>query len=189
MEINERKFSHGMAAMLNGMAEVFESIGCCNVTAAVDKIDLTHVTTEMETDHEKTPRPRQRKRNAPAVSSDDNGGGNEDTVTDNVPFAATPDTPPDKQENEQEMVADRQEDAAEDTQEETAENEQSETESSDAQFSVTLDDITKVILTKLKRNRENSSKLESILKTYNVNNIKELPPEKYEAFLTDISEV
>ena len=54
---------------------------------------------------------------------------------------------------------------------------------------VTLDDITKIIVQKIKQNRSNNEKIGSILKTYGVAKVGELPVSKYEAFLTDLSAI
>lgn len=55
--------------------------------------------------------------------------------------------------------------------------------------SITIDDITKVIVAKIKKKRDNNAKIGSLLKTYGVDKVSSLPPEKYEAFLTDISQL
>ncbi len=55
--------------------------------------------------------------------------------------------------------------------------------------SISLDDLTKVIVQKIKQNRSNNAKIGSILKTYGVAKVSELPAEKYEAFLTDLSQI
>jgi len=54
---------------------------------------------------------------------------------------------------------------------------------------VTADDITKVIVRKIKQDRSNSEKVGAVLKTYGVTKVSELPADKYEAFLTDISQL
>lgn len=54
---------------------------------------------------------------------------------------------------------------------------------------VTADDITKIIVRKIKQNRSNSDKIGMILKTYGAAKVSELPPDKYEAFLTDVSQL
>jgi hypothetical protein len=54
---------------------------------------------------------------------------------------------------------------------------------------VTVDDITKIIVRKVKQDRTNNEKIGSILKTYGVARVSELPTAKYEAFLTDISQL
>lgn len=55
--------------------------------------------------------------------------------------------------------------------------------------SVTIDDITKIIVQKIKKNRSNNEKIGAILKTYGVSKVGELPTDKYEAFLTDLSAI
>ena len=54
---------------------------------------------------------------------------------------------------------------------------------------VTIDDITKVIVAKIKKKRDNNARIGALLKYYGVEKVSGLPPEKYEAFLTDISEL
>ncbi len=54
---------------------------------------------------------------------------------------------------------------------------------------ITQDDITKIIVQKLKKDRTNNEKIGAILKTYSVAKVSELPAEKYEAFLTDLSQL
>ena len=54
---------------------------------------------------------------------------------------------------------------------------------------VTQDDITKIIVQKIKQNRSNNEKIGQILKTYGVAKVSELPASNYEAFLTDLSAI
>ena len=58
-----------------------------------------------------------------------------------------------------------------------------------ATVTVTADDITKVIVRKIKQDRSNNEKIASILKSYGVAKVSDLPTGKYEAFLTDISQL
>ena len=60
---------------------------------------------------------------------------------------------------------------------------------SETTASVTLDDITKIIVQKIKQNRSNNEKIGQILNTYGVAKVSELPPAKYEAFVTDLSAI
>ncbi len=55
--------------------------------------------------------------------------------------------------------------------------------------SITADDLTKIIVQKIKQNRSNSEKIGAILKTYGAAKVSELPPDKYEAFITDVSQL
>lgn len=53
--------------------------------------------------------------------------------------------------------------------------------------SITLDDVTKIIVQKIKQNRSNNEKIGQILKSYGTAKVGELPADKYEAFLTDLA--
>ena len=52
---------------------------------------------------------------------------------------------------------------------------------------ISLDDLTKIIVRKLKQDRANNGKIEAILKSYGVERVCELPQEKYESFITDVA--
>ena len=54
---------------------------------------------------------------------------------------------------------------------------------------ITKDDITAVIVAKIKKKRDNNEKIGQLLKAYGVGALSDLPAEKYEAFLTDISQL
>ena len=62
-------------------------------------------------------------------------------------------------------------------------------DASEPTSAVSLDDITKIIVQKIKQNRSNNAKIGSILKTYGVAKVGDLPASKYEAFLTDLSAI
>lgn len=54
---------------------------------------------------------------------------------------------------------------------------------------ITKDDITSVIVAKIKKKRDNNEKIGQLLKTYGVAQLSDLPTEKYEAFLADVSQI
>ena len=89
-------------------------------------------------------------------------------------------TPP-WEETAPETVAEQPE--AEKSAKETAEPKKSETPA------ITQDDITKIIVRKLKQNRANNTKIGAILKAHGVARVSDLPESKYEAFLTDLSQI
>ena len=62
-------------------------------------------------------------------------------------------------------------------------------DASEPTSAVSLDDITKIIVQKIKQNRSNNEKIGSILKSYGVAKVGDLPASKYEAFLTDLSAI
>lgn len=83
--------------------------------------------------------------------------------------------------------------AAEDTAETATETavDEAATEASEqkTESSVTAEDITKVIVAKIKQDRANSQKIGAVLKTYGAEKVSALKPGQYEAFLTDISQL
>ena len=62
-------------------------------------------------------------------------------------------------------------------------------DASEPTSAVSLDDITKIIVQKIKQNRSNNEKIGSILKSYGVAKVGDLPASKYEAFLIDLSAI
>lgn len=58
-----------------------------------------------------------------------------------------------------------------------------------AATTVTEDDITKIIVHKIKQDRSNNEKIGAILRTYGAAKVSDLPVAKYEAFLTDVSQL
>lgn len=54
---------------------------------------------------------------------------------------------------------------------------------------ITKDDIIAVIVAKIKKKRDNNEKIGQLLKTYGVAQLSDLPTEKYEAFLADVSQI
>ena len=54
---------------------------------------------------------------------------------------------------------------------------------------VTQDDITRIIVQKIKQNRSNNEKIGAILKSYGVAKVSDLPAARYEAFVTDLSAI
>ena len=54
---------------------------------------------------------------------------------------------------------------------------------------ISKDEITAVIVAKIKQKRSNNKKIGQLLKTYGVGQLSELPAAKYEAFLADISQL
>ena len=109
-------------------------------------------------------------------SAEDKAGGVEETVSEehNTAPAAEEQSPATEAENV-------------DTAEGTATEAQP--DASEATSTVSLDDITKIIVQKIKQNRSNNAKIGSILKTYGVAKVGDLPASKYEAFLTDLSAI
>ena len=80
-------------------------------------------------------------------------------------------------------------DTAPEKQETPAPQEQPPQKAKEQASSITADDLTKIIVQKIKQKRSNSEKIGAILKTYGAAKVSELPPDKYEAFITDVSQL
>lgn len=76
----------------------------------------------------------------------------------------------------------------EDTGQKDTVSEEAEPKSAPA-VTITKDDITAVIVGKIKKKRSNNEKIGQLLKAYGCKELSALPPEKYEAFLADISQL
>lgn len=55
--------------------------------------------------------------------------------------------------------------------------------------SLTIDDITKIIVSKIKQNRSNNEKIEKLVQSFGVQSVKAIPPEKYEVFMTELAAI
>ena len=56
-----------------------------------------------------------------------------------------------------------------------------------AQSSLTLDDITKVIVSKVKQNQATSDAIGKLVQSFGVATVKQIPVEKYEEFMTKLA--
>ena len=160
--IDARKLSQGLKMTFEGMAMVFDSIGVDTAVSTV-KVDDAKATIQAD------------------KSAEDKAGGVEEPVSEE--HTTAPDA------EVQSAADDSLPSAAEpvDSAEATATEAQS--DASEPTSAVSLDDITKIIVQKIKQNRSNNAKIGSILKTYGVAKVGDLPASKYEAFLTDLSAI
>ena len=161
--VDALKLSQGLKMTFEGMAMVFDSIG---VDAAIPAVKAEDTKAAVPADK----------------SAEDKVGGVEDTVSEEHNTA--PDAEVQNTATEAETVdAAETEDAAEDTAAEA------QPDASEPVSTVSIDDITKIIVQKIKQNRKNNERIGSILKTYGVAKVGDLPASKYEAFLTDLSAI
>ena len=158
--VDARKLSLGLKMTFEGMAMVFDSLGVDAPTMKVEDVKVA---------------------SAPAGTAEDKACGVEETVSEehNTAPAAEEHNPA----TEAELSAAKTEDTGEDTAAEA------QPDASEPTSAVSIDDITKIIVQKIKQNRSNNAKIGSILKTYGVAKVGDLPASKYEAFLTDLSAI
>lgn len=57
------------------------------------------------------------------------------------------------------------------------------------QTTLTADDLIRVVTQKIKQNRANKDKVLALLKSYGAAKVSDIPADKYEAFLTDVSQL
>ena len=161
--VDARKLSHGLKMTFEGMAMVFDSIG----------VDVG--ATAVKTDDAKTATP------ADPIDPADSAADKVSSVEE--PVAEEHDTASQNMDTKAEPSATETVDAAD------APVAEAQLDASEPTSAVSIDDITKIIVQKIKQNRKNNEKIGSILKTYGVAKVGDLPTSKYEAFLTDLSAI
>lgn len=161
--VDARKLSHGLKMTFEGMAMVFDSIG----------VDVG--VTAVKTDDARTATP------ADPIDPADPAAEKVSSVEE--PVAEEHDTASQNMDTKAEPSAAESVDAAD------APDAEAQPDASEPTSTVSLDDITKIIVQKIKQNRSNNEKIGSILKTYGVAKVGDLPASKYEAFLTDLSAI
>lgn len=57
------------------------------------------------------------------------------------------------------------------------------------QTTLTADDLIRVVTQKIKKDRSNKEKVLALLKSYGATKVSDIPQDKYEAFLTDVSQL
>ena len=165
--VDARKLSHGRKMTFEGMAMVFDSIGVDVGVSAVKTDDAKTATPADPID--------------PADSAAEKVSSSAETVSEE--YDTTPDAEDQNAAKEAEPSAAETVDAAD------APDAEAQPDASEPTSTVSLDDITKIIVQKIKQNRSNNAKIGSILKTYGVAKVGDLPDSKYEAFLTDLSAI
>ena len=165
--VDARKLSLGLKMTFEGMAMVFDSIG----------VDVG--VTAVKTDDAKTATPADPI--DPADPAAEKVSSSAETVSEE--YDTTPDAEDQNAANEAEPSATETVDAAD------APVAEAQPDASEPTSAVSIDDITKIIVQKIKQNRKNNEKIGSILKTYGVAKVGDLPASKYEAFLTDLSAI
>ena len=143
----------------------------------------------------KNPEKKNRKGDTAPVA-DDAAPADADTAEDTVKDTKTAaeETPPDSTDSN--LQADTEDGLPweEDTGQKeaaalTADNQLKSAPTDQSATTITKDDITAVIVAKIKQKRDNNAKIGQLLKAYGYSELSALPAEKYEAFLADISQL
>lgn len=161
VQVDAGKLAQGLKTTFEGVAMVFGSIGVDAGIHLTENPALNGAAGKAETEEERD-------------AAEETRPGSGDPVNNDTTPAGTASDP--------EVTEGRKEDS---TEKKTGAQEEPEKEVP----SITQDDITKVIVQKIKKDRSNNEKIGQILKTYGVVKVGELPADKYEAFLTDLTEL
>lgn len=108
-----------------------------------------------------------------------------DTVSESAPEASAEPHP----EAPEASVTAPEEQAKQESDEQPEPQEHAAEPAAQADKPVTLDDVTKVIVTKITQDRSNNMKIGAILKNYGVAKVSALPEDKYSQFLAEISKI
>ena len=160
--VDAGKLSQGLKATFEGVAMVFDSIGVPVDVGNPADIDMkAEKTTVEKVENVEKPKPVAESQEVPVAAEKEAEAKVEPTPVKKE-VAEEPKSEPEA------LVEDK---------------------TSTAASSVSVDDITKIIVQKIKQNRKNNEKIGAILKTYGASKVGELPEDKYEAFLTDLSAI
>ena len=169
--VDARKLSQGLKATFEGVAMVFDSLGVeadIGVNAVPEKKAAKAKATKSGKAVEEA---AEERIEGPAVENDTVMEANdeaENTGDDAAGDTGTSDN------------ADVSPDCSDDI-------EVDETQEEETTSTISPDDVTKIIVQKIKQDRSNNEKIGQILKTYGAAKVGELDPKKYEAFLTDVA--
>lgn len=176
----------GLTQMCEGMAEQIELLEFTPdddteedkplPSAKLSPVDTAPKGQEMPHPRKK-PMKRPRKQDTPPVVEEQPPETTEEVPTEEVPAA----------DEAKEELSDFPVDPADDLPFDMDTSQKAEPEQ--PAVTISKDDITSVIVAKIKQKRSNNEKIGQLLKTYGVGQLSELPAAKYEAFLADISQL
>ena len=200
-ETNEKAVSHGeysegisieTSKVIQGMGLVFS--GAMTMLVAIHpkiSVDPAELMCLMTGDREGLARLAEMKKAKTADKDKEEAHETQNAdVGSNDSSASVPDAPvdgdPEKPVTESRDTADK---PAEAEAQKKAEAPKAAEAKKEASVTVTQDDITKIIVQKIKADRSNNAKIGQLLKDYGAARVSELPASKYEAFITDLSAI
>lgn len=208
-----RTFSHGMKSMFQGVAEIFASMGLAapeDMTEQGDKWIPNGMEGDEKNENTETGSvpavgnaspagalyPDDRKGGVATEAAEASGSAEVSEDAENLENAETGDTEveagTDSASGKKSTRKSVRKKAGKDAEApaEKAEDKAAEASAGAAGVpGVTQDDITKIIVQKIKQNRSNNERIGQLLKTYGVSKVSELPSGKYEAFITDLAAI
>ena len=189
-----KKIVDGLVEVFEGFARMFEGVSEQLELLAEDAVETLEDKPAFPA-KELLPAKKNRKGDTAPVA-DDAAPADADTAEDTVKDTKTAaeETPPDSTDSN--LQADTEDGLPweEDTGQKeaaalTADNQLKSAPTDQSATTITKDDITAVIVAKIKQKRDNNAKIGQLLKAYGYSELSALPAEKYEAFLADISQL
>lgn len=182
--------------IVDGLTEVFRGLTrMCEGMA--EQIELMEFTSEDAEDEDKllpavdtaprvqdVPHPRKKPGKRPRKQEQDTPSTMDETPKEPTEEAQAEESPA---EEAKEELPDFPDDSADDLPFDLDTTQKAEPEQ--PAVTISKDEITAVIVAKIKQKRSNNEKIGQLLKTYGVGQLSELPAAKYEAFLADISQL
>ena len=183
--VDARKLGQGLKTTFEGVALVFDALGVEAELPGIGEVPVVEPG-GMESKNGKDDK-RYNGKNAAEKTENDTGTVTDTSVkvpSDEVAKVNTEQLDEDGDEVGQDSADIGEVETLEDTATEAGLKPEKEVTSAST---VTQDDVTKVIVQKIKQDRGNNAKIGQILKTYGVSKVGELPASQYEAFLTDLA--
>ena len=183
--VDARKLGQGLKTTFEGVALVFDALGVEAELPGIGEVPVVEPG-GMESKNGKDDK-RYNGKNAAEKTENDTGTVTDTSVkvpSDEVAKVNTEQPDEDGDEVGQDSADIGEVETLEDTATEVGLKPEKEVTSAST---VTQDDVTKVIVQKIKQDRGNNAKIGQILKTYGVSKVGELPASQYEAFLTDLA--
>ena len=164
VSVDVSKLTQGISLVFTGAIKMLEAIESANVSIALNPVNTSVLSeTGRETITEKTD-------DATEEHNAATGGAADEPVT----VLDVPQKKPTADANAGQKKTDKK-------------PEEKPQKSSSTVRAITTDDITKIIVRKIKQNKANNERIGLVLKTYGVERVSDLKPEQYEAFITDLA--
>lgn len=167
VSVDVSKLTQGISLVFTGAIKMLEAIESANVSIALNPVNTSVLSeTGRETITEKTDDATEEHN---AATGEATGGAADEPVTVHVPQKK-----PTADANAGQKKTDKM-------------PEEKPQKSGSTIRPITTDDITKIIVRKIKKNKANNERIGLVLKTYGVERVSDLKPEQYEAFITDLA--
>ena len=170
VSVDVSKLTQGISLVFTGAIKILEAIESANVSIALNPVASLLNDTSVEPITENAKKTDDATGEHNAATGEATNGATDETVT----VLDVPQKKPTADANAGQKKAEKK-------------TEEKPQKSGSTVRSITTDDITKIIVRKIKQNKANNERIGLVLKTYGVGRVSDLKPEQYEAFITDLA--